>query len=366
MGSIAVMTSRLRRIRPRLLAWYDGARRTLPWREDPTPYHVLVSELMLQQTQVDKVVDYYLRFLDRFTDIEALAAASLDDVLRLWSGLGYYSRARHLHRTARLVVEQHAGRIPEDEASLRALPGIGPYTAAAIRSIAFGQAAALVDGNVARVFSRLLLLREAPESPVVRGAIQDAAAILVEGERPSDLNQSLMELGALVCVPVTPRCGECPVSRSCAARKAGCQDEVPRPKQRARRKRLLLAAALARRGSSVLLVRRAERGLFGGLWELPTVEAAPDATRPQLEAALARVVGAALRIERKLSRTERALTHRDLIVESYAVELLEPVKQRPSVRWTARSQLAQTALSSAMRACIEDALRAFRLNRSGA
>jgi len=315
---------------------------------------------MLQQTQVDKVIDYYLRFVDRLPDLAALAAASLDDVLQLWSGLGYYSRARHLHRTARLVVEQHAGRIPDDEASLRALPGIGPYTAAAIRSIAFGQPAPLVDGNVARVFSRLLLLREAPESPAVRAAIQDAAGALVEGERPGDLNQSLMELGALVCVPVSPRCPRCPVSRSCAARKAGCQDEVPRPRQRAKRKRLLLAAALARRGPAVLLVRRAEAGLFGGLWELPTVEVALGATRQQLEAALARVVGAALRIERKLSRTERALTHRDLVVESYAVALLGPLKKRPTVRWSTRSQLASAALSSAMRACIEDALSVRR------
>ena len=215
-----------------LLAWYDAEKRAMPWRLSTDPYRVWVSEIMLQQTTVSTVIPYYGRFLKRFPDVAALAGADEDEVLRLWAGLGYYSRARNLHRAAQAVVSEHGGRLPGTLAGLRSLPGVGRYTAAAVASIAFGLPAELVDGNVIRVYARLFALRGDPKSPALQAKVWALAAEHLDHRRPGDWNQALMELGATVCSPVGPECGRCPLAEDCLARRRGLQDSIPLPARR--------------------------------------------------------------------------------------------------------------------------------------
>jgi A/G-specific adenine glycosylase len=237
----------------------------MPWRETSDPYAIWVSEVMLQQTRVDTVRPYYDRWMARFPTVVALADAELDDVMREWQGLGYYSRARNLHRAARLVRERHGGTVPDDTGALRSLPGVGEYTAGAIASIAFGSASPAVDGNVRRVLARLHDLED-PRPAELRGL----AARLVPADRPGDFNQALMELGATTCTPRSPRCGPCPLSEWCIAYARGTQAERPRPRPGRPVPEASVATVVMRRdGNQVLLVRRPEKGLLGGLWEFP-------------------------------------------------------------------------------------------------
>ncbi len=257
----------LAELRAALLGHYDRARRELPWRGEADPYRVLVSEVMLQQTRVETVLARYGDWLARFPDLESLAAAEEDEVLKAWEGLGYYRRARDLHRTARLVRERPDGALPSSYADLRALPGLGDYTAGAVASIAFGEAVPAADGNVRRVLSRLL---DQP-SPKPKW-LREAAAALVDPERPGDWNQALMDLGATVCVPRTPRCPECPVARWCAARAAGTQDERPGPMSHKAPREATFALAVLHAHGRVLLERRPPGGLLGGMWAFPEKE----------------------------------------------------------------------------------------------
>ena len=257
----------------RLLEWYDRHRRTLPWRAPAgrisPPYIVWLSEIMLQQTTVATVGDYFHRFVKRWPTIEALAAAPLDDVLSAWAGLGYYARARNLHACARVVAEQHGGRFPEDDAGLRALPGIGHYTAAAIRAIAFDQPASAVDGNVERVIARLYAI-ETP-LPDAKPEIQARAGKLVPQNRAGDYAQAMMDLGATVCTPKSPRCVICPLMTNCRARKLGIAEELPRRAPKADKPtRRGLAFVLARKDGAILLRKRPAKGLLGGMDEVPS------------------------------------------------------------------------------------------------
>jgi len=285
-----------------LLRWYDGAKRDLPWRKTRDPYAIWISETMLQQTRVDTVIPYYERFLARFPDVHTLATADQDDVFGEWAGLGYYSRARNLQAAARAIVDLHGGDLPEDVEGLRSLPGIGRYTAGALASIAFDRCEALVDGNVARVLTRLLGIRDDVKSPAIQARLWDEAGLLVVGERPGDLNQALMELGATVCTPRSPSCDACPWKRRCDARRVGDAESLPvKPAKKQPRSMIAAAAWLRRpdsleplrsapstqstesaestgsalsvssgpRGGRILAVRRPPGGLMGGLWELP-------------------------------------------------------------------------------------------------
>jgi len=258
---------------PRLLTWYDRHRRTLPWRapagERTEPYLVWLSEIMLQQTTVATVGDYYRRFVERWPTVDALAAAPLDEVLSAWAGLGYYARARNLHACAQAVATGHGGRFPEDEAALRALPGIGPYTAAAIRSIAFDHKASAVDGNVERVISRLYAI-DAP-LPDAKIEIHARAAELVPEARAGDYAQAMMDLGATVCTPRKPLCVICPLTRNCRALKLGIAETLPRRAPKAEKPtRRGLAFVLARKDGAVLLRKRPTKGLLGGMDEVPS------------------------------------------------------------------------------------------------
>jgi A/G-specific adenine glycosylase len=246
------------RFRRCLLAWYDRRRRELPWRGERDPYRVWVSEVMLQQTRVAAVIEYYRKFLQQFPDVRSLATARLAKVLAAWSGLGYYRRARMMHAAAREIVKARRGVFPQTAEDWHGLPGIGRYTAAAIASIAFGEAVALVDGNVERVLERL-------QGRTLAGAeAWQAAGSLLSKKRPGDFNQAMMELGATVCLPRQPNCGKCPVRAGCATRGA-----LPAGHPEARRK-AEIAYGLNCRNGSVLLVRRpANASLMGGMWELP-------------------------------------------------------------------------------------------------
>ncbi|HSM59782.1 MAG TPA: A/G-specific adenine glycosylase, partial [Longimicrobiales bacterium] len=211
-------------LRGALLDHYDRTRRRLPWRGQTDPYRIWVSEVMLQQTRVDTVIPYYRRWMARFPDVDSLATASEDEVLLAWEGLGYYRRARHLHAGAAWVRDRHDGRVPDSVEELRRIPGVGEYTAGAVASIAFGEPAPAVDGNVRRVLARLF-----DEPAPTRAWLRDRAGHLVDPGRPGDWNQALMDLGAAVCTPRSPSCGACPVARWCAARAAGTQAERPAP-----------------------------------------------------------------------------------------------------------------------------------------
>jgi A/G-specific adenine glycosylase len=256
-----------------LLEWYDRHRRHLPWRADPgarpDPYRVWLSEIMLQQTTVAAVGPYFGRFIARWPDIEALAAAPLEDVLHAWQGLGYYARARHLHACARALVAQHGGRFPEDEADLRRLPGIGDYTAAALAAIAFARRSTPVDGNVERVMARLFALGTV--LPNAKSELKRLAQSLTPAQRVGDYAQAVMDLGATICTPKRPKCVLCPWRAACRSRAQGIAEELPRRRAKgAKPVRRGVAFWLVRQDGAVLLRRRPEHGLLAGMMEVPS------------------------------------------------------------------------------------------------
>jgi len=257
-------------ITDRLQEWFSEHARDLPWRRERTPYRVWVAEVMLQQTRVETVEPYYERFLDRFPDLEDLAAAPLQEVLKVWEGLGYYARARHLHAAARQVVAEHGGSLPDTYEALRALPGLGPYTAGAVASIAFHRPVVALDGNTHRVLARLFAIAGDPRRALARKALQSAAESLLPADQPGAFNEALMELGATVCLPRAPRCEHCPLAGTCQAHRVGQETAFP-----ARRARPAIphydvtAAVLQRENGEILVARRALDDFLGGLWEFP-------------------------------------------------------------------------------------------------
>lgn len=343
-----------------LLRWYDRGKRDLPWRRTADPYAIWVSEVMLQQTQVSVVIPYWEAFLRRFPDVPSLARAPLDDVLAAWRGLGYYARARNLHRAAQTLLERHGGQLPADVEALGELPGFGRYTVGAVGSIAFGLPVPLVDGNVARVLARLFALEGATTHPAYLRALWQLAAALVVGERPGDWNQALMELGATVCRSEQPVCLLCPVRLHCRALASGRVDAIPEVRPRKPRRSLHLAVAVMRQGDAVLLVRRPESGLFGGLWELPSVESAPGkeaaALRVRWPGGLASPHSTEsksrnrARHARHLGTVTRTLTHRELALAVF--EVAPPAQAIEGAQWMTVAQARSVGVSSAMQAAL--------------
>jgi A/G-specific adenine glycosylase len=256
------------RLRHRLVAWYGKNSRRLQWRETRDPYRIWVSEVMLQQTQVKTALPYYRRFLERLPTLRKLAAADLEEVLKLWEGLGYYARARNLHRAAGLLVAR-GGRIPNRWEDFRSLPGVGDYIAAAVLSMAFDRPYAVVDGNVKRVLARLLAITAPVNQSSSHKIFQAAADRLLDGRRPGDFNQALMELGALVCTPANPDCAVCPLSTSCIAQLNGTVPNYPRRMASRSIPEAQIAVGVVTKNGRVLITRRPVQGLLGGLWEFP-------------------------------------------------------------------------------------------------
>ena len=255
-----------------LLAWYDEGHRSLPWRDEVSPYRTWVSEIMLQQTRVAAVIPYFTRFMEAFPSVEALAAAEESQLMALWQGLGYYSRARNLHKAAREIMDLHGGTFPNTYAKIRTLSGVGEYTAGAIASIAFGETIPAVDGNVLRVAARLTDCDENILSPAVRRRFTEEMRAVIPHDRPGDFNQALMELGAMVCLPNTePKCSQCPCRSFCLAHANGRQTELPvRIKPQGKRKEEYTVFILRQNGNEAVR-RRSESGLLAGLWEFPNV-----------------------------------------------------------------------------------------------
>ena len=293
-----------------LLDWYDRTRRKLPWREAPSPYRTWISEVMLQQTRVETVLPYYDRFMKRFPDVESLANASEDEVLGLWSGLGYYSRARNMHRTAQLV--RDAGQFPFDSHGLRALPGIGEYMAAAIASIALNEDVATVDGNIARVMSRL----HADPSP--RKKMWEHARLHLPKGRAGDYNQALMDLGARLCVPRNPRCEPCPVQMDCSAYAKDQVDQFPPPKPKRKVPEVFMGCLAAYHEGRFWYGRRPNVGLWAGLWEFPTTEF--DTTPTQQD--MLKHFGVSARC---LGEIRHVLTHRIVHMSVFIANVADPV-----------------------------------------
>ncbi len=259
-------------VHKKLLTWYDSRTREMPWRDHPDPYAVWVSEIMLQQTQVETVKGYFIRFMKAFPTVRALAKAPEQAVLKAWEGLGYYTRARNLQKAAQHVMEQ-GGILPSTSTGWAALPGIGPYTAAAISSISFGEYVPVVDGNVARVFSRFLEWRDDFQKLPAREKLANWLQSFIEkSKRPGDFNQAMMDLGATVCTPRNPQCGICPLQKACVAFAKKMQDELPvKPQRKSLPVRQVVAVDVRDKTGRVLFVQRVNEKLLGGLWELPSL-----------------------------------------------------------------------------------------------
>jgi A/G-specific adenine glycosylase len=344
-----------------LLRWFRSRQRDVPWRGATDPYRIWVAEVMAQQTRMETVRGYYERFLSRFPDVHSLAASNLDDVLKCWEGLGYYARARNLHRAARRLVTDHAGEFPADPSALRALPGIGAYTAGAIASIAFGLPEPAVDGNARRVLSRLFDI-ERPTS----ASLEDVARGLLseEPQRAAEINQALMDLGGAVCTPRNPDCSACPVSGSCAALAHGTVDQRPPRRQRGPIPHHEVAVGVVQRNGRVLIARRPEEGLLGGLWEFPGGKIEPDETRAEamvreLREEMAIVVAAGKLIE----RVEHAYSHFRITLYAFDARLLRGTpRPRHATAWTwaTLAELSEYAFPAANQRVL-DAVRANRV-----
>ena len=340
-----------------LLRWYDRHRRVLPWRalpgETPDPYRVWLSEIMLQQTTVKAVGPYFLKFIDRWPNVTHMAAASLDDVLRMWAGLGYYSRARNLYACAVAVAREHGGAFPDSEEGLRELPGIGPYTAAAIAAIAFGRQTMPVDGNIERVVSRLYAVED--ELPKAKPEIQRLAATLLGTSRAGDSAQALMDLGATICTPKKPACAPCPLNDNCLARIRGEQETFPRkaPKKTGALRRG--AAFIVMRGDEVLVRTRPEKGLLGGMTEVPGSDwlVAHDET---IARAQAPAVKGLARWHRKTGTVTHVFTHFPLELSVYVGKVASRTKAPHGMRWVKIASLKDEALPNVMRKVIAHGL----------
>jgi A/G-specific adenine glycosylase len=340
-----------------LLDWYDRHRRRLPWRaaagERPDPYRVWLSEIMLQQTGVKTVGPYFEKFLARWPDVAALARASLDDVLRMWAGLGYYSRARNLHACAVAVLREHGGIFPDTEEGLRTLPGIGPYTASAIAAIAFDRRTMPVDGNIERVVSRLYAVEQ--ELPQAKPRIQERAATLLADTRAGDSAQALMDLGSSICTPKKPACALCPLNDGCRARARGDQETFPRkaPKKLGELRRG--AAFVVTRGNELLVRSRPAKGLLGGMTEVPGSEWIAG---QEDKAALTQApdLAGVARWHRKAGVVTHVFTHFPLELVIYTAKATPRTKAPKGMRWVPIATLADEALPNVMRKAIAHGL----------
>ncbi|MGD2270461.1 MAG: A/G-specific adenine glycosylase [Desulfobacterales bacterium] len=305
-------------VRQQLLKWYRSNHRKLPWRQTKNPYFIWVSEVMLQQTQVNTVLPYYEKFLNRFPDLNRLATARLQTVLKSWEGLGYYARARNLHRAAKIIVKEHNGAIPDKWEVIRKLPGVGDYIAAAVLSIAFNQPFPVVDGNVKRVLARLQRMTAPVNKFASYETYRDAAGKLLDIKNPATFNQAIMELGAMVCIPRNPDCSRCPLNRNCQAYQAGRVAEYPIRLKAAPLPLHRIAIGVVTKNNHILITRRKPEGLLGGLWEFPGGKIGKD-ENPQAACIreIQEEVNLTVKIDSYITQVKHAYTHFKVLVDVF-------------------------------------------------
>jgi A/G-specific adenine glycosylase len=340
------------RLRRRLLAWYARHARNLPWRETRDPYHVWISEIMLQQTQVTTVESYFVRFVTTFPTLHDLAKANEEEVLRLWEGLGYYRRARQMHAAARTIVQDYNGRFPEDAATLSQLPGIGRYTAGAISSIAMGQREPILETNTIRLLSRLVGYREDPTKAAGQRLLWKTAAEILPRSGVADFNQALMELGSLICTPTAPGCNRCPVARLCWAQQAGQQHQIPPVKKKGPITQLHETAVVVNKNGTILMRRCAEGQRWARLWDFPRVEvhsSHQSAARRELAAKVHQQTGIHIAPGNLLKTIHHAVTRYRITLDcyqaAYVTGRVRGGQERP-VRWIRQRDLEQLPLSA--------------------
>ncbi len=358
--SMRIQRSSKSKIQNALLAWFRANARDLPWRDDRSPYRVWLSEMMLQQTQVDTVIPYYHRFLDRFPTLEALAVAPLGDVLKSWEGLGYYARARNLHKAAQVIVNERNGEWPRTVEGLLTLPGIGRYTAGAIASLAFDRHAPVLDGNVIRVLCRIFAVQRNPKDPRVREDLWQLAEALLplsqegrggQGVRAGagEFNEALMELGALICTPRKPQCVVCPVAHYCQARKRGLQNRLPIKTKRKPLPHYDVTAAVIRHKGRILIAQRPFGGRLGGLWEFPGGKVEPGETLSQcLRREIKEELGIRVRVGKPITSIDHAYTHFKMTLYAFECEFLSGQPQALQVedfRWVRMAELEKYAFA---------------------
>lgn len=342
-----------------LLEWYDNHKREMPWRDTDDPYRIWVSEIMLQQTRVDTVRDYYRRFLGAFPTVDALAEADQDEVLKLWEGLGYYSRARYLHEAARQVVEEHGGRVPRGYDEIRDLKGIGPYTAAAVLSIAYGEPHPVLDGNVARVLSRIFATDANVKSSRTQRHLRRLAGELLDPDRAGDFNQAMMELGATVCMPTSPACSTCPVRSACGAVAKGDPEQYPvTPQSKPVPHHDVAVGIVSDTDGRILIQRRPEDGLLGGLWEFPggkaeDGESMDEACRRELREEL----GVDVDVQAPFYTLSHAYSHFKITLYAFRCLLTDgqpTSREGQPIRWVTIDEFDDYAFPRANRKLIEE------------
>ncbi|MBN1218287.1 MAG: A/G-specific adenine glycosylase [Anaerolineae bacterium] len=338
-----VDSSEVKKIRCRLLEWYYQYRRNLPWRGESSPYRIWVSEVMLQQTQVTTVIPYYHRFLAKFADVWALAAAPLEEVLKVWEGLGYYARARNLHKAAIEIVKKYDGQLPQTYAELRRLPGFGDYTAGAVAAIAFGEAVPAIDGNAKRLLARLFAIKGDIQRGKAAQQLKQTAVTLVDPNHPGDWTQAMMELGATVCLPLSPRCSSCPIHDLCAAHLQGIEQELPIKSAKKDLPHYDVTAAVIRQGGKVLIAQRPLDGMLGGLWEFPGGKQKDGETLAEcLRREIQEELGLEIEVGQPLVSIKHGYTHFKITLHAFYCRLLAGQPQALEVadwRWVALDEM---------------------------
>jgi A/G-specific adenine glycosylase len=352
----------LKKFRSRLLAWFRAHQRDLPWRSSRDPYRIWVAEIMLQQTRIAAVMPYYERFLDHFLDVESLAAAQQNQVLKLWSGLGYYSRARNLHQAAKKIVAHHNGKFPRDLAAALELPGIGAYTAAAVLSIAYDVPLAALDGNVARVLARIHAIPGDLRAPRTWRALTEAAGHLLARRSPSDWNQALMELGEVICTPKSPLCLVCPVVQSCGAYAQGLTNEIPAPRKKRAPVCITIAAVILRdpQGRTLLIKDPGAHDdvLFSRMWQFPAIQVSRHA-KTELEKYFAETFAINEIALQELPPARHGVTFRNITLLPFLAQVAK-LPKIPRSRIIALKNLAKVPISSATRKLASAALLSTR------
>ncbi|TCS82580.1 A/G-specific adenine glycosylase [Tepidibacillus fermentans] len=347
----------IERFQEQLLRWFRQQKRDLPWRKDQDPYHIWVSEIMLQQTRVETAIPYYEKFIEQFPTVEDLAQAKEEEVLKAWEGLGYYSRARNLHQGVKEVREKYGGKVPDDKEEILKIPGIGSYTAGAILSIAYGKKEPAVDGNVLRVFSRLLNSFEDISKMKTKKIIEEKVKELIPDHAASDFNQALMELGATVCTPKSPLCLLCPVMDFCEGRKEGNQDQLPVKAKKKGQKIVYRVGLIMQKEGKVAFVKRPSDGLLANMWELPSLESENPLSNQEWQEKIKEEFGIELTLNQPWMTIDHIFSHLKWKLVIYRVDDSQPLanisKQSKNWNWMNQSEIEKLSFPKAYKQVID-------------